>query len=453
MASTNGTSLACYGCVEFAHNERTMAYYRNACAEGLFPATCKPEFFNLCHCESDSPVEPFVSPEEDEVCWFDSAVPESAEFLGVIILNRPAKNSTFERSVNDAFLEGSILGHPRIKGRPFVFDAILLATSCEGMAYGKEWLRALLEDAPCQGTSAAGCESCFGKRLGLRVHCPEGDTIDDGFHEWYSVGLVDGLQDSDDDNSGRDCCCILQPVTFTMHSESPYSFAQDAIEICDTEASEAGYVRCYDWLNDCPVEEEGEPSRCKVDPLCDTPASLDFDPELPNDDCEPCTPVARVINACCTADLPAVYDTTFKIDIYSGVNPGDADFVRRGMRDFRLKVYQNPKGLPCITDDASYDLWVNEVPCIEFATTYIPYDAILSIDGRFERVTLTCGNVCKPYDFVLTSAQGPLFPLLSRCVPMMIVAEFSYYTSQLEPAAVGIKPSRVTVNSYLRFRN
>lgn len=451
MTST-GTSLACYGCVEFAHNERTLAYYQWACEQGMFPEACRPQVFDLCWCPEDSPNEPFTDPETDNVCWYDPAVPESKEFLGVIVLNRPAKGSTFEREVSDAFLEGSILSRPTIKGREFFFDVLLLATSPEGMNYGEEWLRALLEDAPCQGTAQTSCQSCFGKRLGLRKFCPEGETTDSGFHEWYSVGLVDGLKEDNDETGLKHCCEIIKPMTFTMHSESPYSFAPDPALLCDTAASAAGYVRCFDWSEDWCTPEVVE-DRCYVDPLCDTAATIDFDPELANDDCEPCTPVAKVINACCTDDLPGVYDTTFKIDIYSGVNPADADLVRRGMRNFRLKVYQNPKRLPCIVDDATFELWKNEVPCIEFATTYIPYDATLTIDGRYERVTLTCGNVCKPYDFVLTSASGPLFPLLSRCTPMMIVAEFDYYTSQLVPAAAGIKPSRVTVNSYLRFRN
>lgn len=450
--TNTGTSRACYGCVEFANNERTMAYYRWACSEGMFPPAGQPKFFDLCWCEDDAPEDPYVDPETDSVCWYDASVPESKEFLGVIILNRPVKNSTFEREVSDGFLEGSILGMPKKKGRSFVFDVILLATSCEGMAYGKEWLRSVLEDGPCSGTVGASCQSCFGKRLGLRVHCPEGDTTDGGFHEWYSVGLVDGIADSEEENTRKESCCIIQPMTFTMHSESPYSFAPDAIEICDATVDDA-YVRCYDWLNDGDCDEEDEPNRCSVDPLCDSDASLDFDPELSNPQCEICTPVARAITACCTNDLPAVYDTTFKIDIYAGINPADDDLIRRGMRNFRLKVYQNPKGLPCIIDDETYDAWINEEPCIEFATSYVPYDSVLTIDGRLERVTLTCGNVCKPYSFVITSADGPLFPLLSRCTPMMIVAEFDYYTSQLVPEAVGIKPSRITVDSYLRFRN
>lgn len=450
--TTVGTSLACYGCVEFANNERTMAYYKWACSEGMFPQGCAPSFFDLCWCPADSPEDAFVDPITDNVCWYDSAVPESSEFLGVVILNRVDKDSTFSREVTDGFLEGSILGRPIKKGRSFVFDAFMLATSEKGMAYGYEWLRTLLEDAPCSSSASSGCTSCFGKRMGLRVFCPDGDSVDTGFHEWYSVGCVDGLKNNDDGNTRRQCCDIIQPVTFTMQSESPYSFAPEAISICESEASLDNYLRCFNWLTDC-VDEEIEDSRCLVDPLCDDVVSLDFDPALSNQDCSPCTPLAKVIQACCTDDLPAVYDTTFKIDIYSGVNPGNAAFLRRGMRDFRLKIYQNPKGLPCIEDEETEALWANEMPCIEFATSYIPYDATITIDGRYERVLMTCGNICRAYEFAISSVEGPLFPLLSRCTPLMIAAEFSYYTSQFEPAAAGIKPSKISVDSYLRFRN
>lgn len=242
--TTTGTSLACYGCVEFANNERTLAYYNWACANGMFPPGGQPKFFDLCFCPADSPSTPFTDPITDNVCWYDSAVPESAEFLGVIIGNRVVKNSTFSREVSDGFIEGSILNRPKLTGRTFVFDAVLIATSCEGMAYGEEWLRRLLEDASCRGDSESQCQSCFGRRMSLRKTCPDGDAADDGIHEWLSVGLIDGLQYSEDENNRRESCCIWNPVTFTMQSESPYSFSTVGNPVCDQDADPDSYNRC-----------------------------------------------------------------------------------------------------------------------------------------------------------------------------------------------------------------
>lgn len=450
--SGSGTSLACYGCVEFANDERTLAYHRWACSNNLYPTGCTPRI-DLCPCDADAPDTPYSDPATDEVCWYDPSVPESAEFLGVIVLNRVVRNSTFSREVSDNFIEGSILNRPTIKGRSFVFDAILLATSCEGMAYGKEWLRGVLEDAPC-ATQSSACESCFGKRMSIRTTCPAGDTTDDGLHEWFGVGLVDGLQD-DEDQPGRKCCCVRQQVSFTMQSESPWSHSTLPVTVCDQEVDPDGYNRCYDWTLDC--FECCGPSidcdRCKFDPVCSCFPFIIPQPELPRDDCDSCVPLAKIIQCCCSEDLPGVYDTTFKIDIYSGIDVDNDAFLNSGMRDFVLKIYQNPKGLPCITDDESYDLWCNEVPCAEININYIPYDSTLTIDGRTERITLTCNGVCKPYDHRITNTKGSIFPLLSKCTPVMVCAEFSYYSTQLLGGAPGVVPASVKVDSYLRFRN
>lgn len=453
MSSGSGTSLACYGCVDFANNERTLAYHKWACANNLYPANCAPRI-DLCICDADSPLSPFVDPVTDEVCWYDPTTPESAEFLGVIVLNRLVKNSTFSREVSDNAIEGSILNRPTIKGRSFVFDVLLLATSCEGMNYGKEWLRRLLEDAPCSSPSSQ-CEPCFGKRMSIRTACPTGDSMDDGLHEWFGVGLVDGLKDVDEQANTGKCCCILQHMEFTMQSESPWSHATEAIEVCDQDVDPDSYTRCFDWTSDCIdcgcVSVECD--RCKYDPVCSCFPFVIPTPELPRDDCATCTPLARIIQCCCSDDLPGVYDTTFKIDIYSGVDVNNDAFLNAGMRDFTLKIYQNPKGLPCITDDDSYELWCGEEPCAEININYIPYDSTLTIDGRTERVSLTCNGVCKPYDHRISNTKGSLFPLLARCTPVMVCAEFSYYTTQLLGGDPGVKPANIKVDSYLRFRN
>lgn len=451
--SGGGTSLACYGCVEFANNERTLAYHRWACANNLFPAGCTPRI-DLCACDADSPAEAFVDPITDEVCWYDPTVPESSEFLGVIVLNNPVKGSTFSREITDNFLEGSILNRPTIKGRTFVFRVLLLATSCEGMAYGREWLRGLTEDAPCSSPSSE-CEPCFGKRLGLRVACPVGDSADEGTHEWFGVGTVDGYTPEEENPTGK-CCCVLEEGTLTMQSESPWSHSVEPDEVCNQDVDPESYTRCFDWLEDCfdCGCEIVECDRCKYDPACTCFPFIIPEPDLPRTNpCESCPPLARIFQCCCSDDLPGVYDSTFKIDIYSGMDVNNDAFLRSGMRDFTLKIYQNPKGLPCITDDDSYSLWCNEVPCAEININYIPYDSILTIDGRTERVTLTCNGVCKPYTHRITNTKGSLFPLLSRCDPIMVCAEFSYYSTQLLSGDPGVSPANIKVDRYLRFRN
>lgn len=453
--SGTGTSIASYGCVDFANNERTLAYYRWACANDMFPGNCRPTVEALCFCPDDSPEGGYSDPITDNVCWYDSTVSESSEFLGLIVLNHPVSSSTFTREVADGAIEGSILNRPRIKGRSFAFEVLLLATSCEGMNYGKEWLRGLLEDTSCSGRKN-NCESCFGRCLSLRVHCPEEGATDTGIHEWMSAGLVDGLTDAIEDAGRRECCCVLQKATFTMQSESPYSFAPSPTTICDKNADPDSFTKCYDWsdcsnCDACP-EECTNCDRCRFDPACESLPFLIPDPGLSVTACLDCDPLATVYECCCSEDLPSVYDTTFRIEIYSGFDPSNADLLAYGMRDFKLSIYQNPKGFDCITDDDSYALWTTQEPCVDLHIRYIPYNSTLVIDGRTRRVTLTCDGVCKPFDHVVSSSNGPIFPLISRCTPIMSCAKFSYYNTQFNDVSPA-KPTHVKVDSYLRFKN
>jgi len=454
--AASGKSYACFGCVNFANNERTLAYHQWACEDGRYESPNPPVFENLCSCSDDGADGPFLNPIDDGVCWFDPEIPESEDFLGVVILNIGGlRDSTFSREVTDGFIEGSILQRPKTIGRSFVFDVLLVATSCEGRNYGEEWLRALLEGGPCGNKRA--CGTCAGQPLTIRVACPDDDYTDDGLHTWFNSGLVDGLTMVDGGSPTGAGCCNLTRYTFTMHSESPYSFSAIGEPQCEIEASEDGYIRCFDWMRDCFEccdDENSGCDRCLDDPLCTC-----FTFPLPTTDlstgpCPDCPPLASNFACCCTDDLPAGYDTAFKIDIYTGKDWSNQDFVQTGMRDFRMAIYENPVDLPCITDDETYELWCSRgTPCSEFSVRYLPYDSTLTIDGRTNTITITCDGVCKPFEQVVTSLQGDLFPLISRCVPLMICPQFSYYNSQFMPSAPGVEPAKVTVTSYLRFRN
>lgn len=453
-AITSSYSLACYGCVDFANNERTLAYYNWACANGMFPGNCRPTINSLCFCPDDEPDTPYVDPITDGVCWYDPAVPESGEFLGVIVLNDPVKgNSTFSREVTDGFVEGSILQRPRLRGRSFAFEVLLVATSCEGMAFGKEWLRRLLEDTLCN--AGGSCQSCFGRELSLRRFCPDGTSTDNGVHSWLSVGAIDGPQ-TVEESARRECCCVLQKMTFTLQSESPYSFGVES-ELCSEVADpETNFIRCFDWNKDCldcGCASAVECDRCKYDPVC-TCFPFTIPEPVIEEGCGYCEPFARIVQCCCTNDLPAGYDSAFRIQIYSGVDVNNPGYLNTGMRNFQLKIYENPRGIACITDDDSYDVWCGSgPPCAQLQISYIPADSTLTIDGRTNRITLECQGVCRPYDHVVTDATGPIFPLVSRCVPLMICAEFALPTTQTEPAASGVLPASVSVSSFLRFRN
>jgi len=449
LSAASGNSFACYGCIDWANNERTLAYYGWACANGMFPGS-GTVIEDLCTCPADSPEDEFTDPATDQVCWYDPAVPESTEFLGAIILRvTGSRSSTVSRDVQDGFLEGSVLQRLKRKGRSFGFEILLVATSCEGMHYGEEWLRGVLEDDMCAAQDT--CQSCSGRELTLRVHCPTGDTTDDGLHTWHSVGVVDGLTPVEREARQRASCCNLQKFTFSMQSESPYSFSTVAQDGCEMEVDPDGFVRCYDWMNDCEDCQEDCCDECGFDAYCTCFTPPVVEPEEITDNCF-CVPLARAIDSCCIE--PQGYETTFKIDVFSGTSWSDNNYKTYGMRNYTLQIFDNPIGYDCITDEETYNLWCNRAaPCAELRIAYVPYNSTLTIDGRTGKVTLTCKNKCVPYDQVVTNISGALFPLVTRCQPIMIVSMWDYYNTQLMPNEEGVERSKTVVNTYLRFKN
>lgn len=443
-------SFVCYGCVDFANNTRTLAYHQWACQAGMYPEGGTPIIENLCVCIDDNGV--YADPITDNVCWYDPLVPESAEFLGVIVLGITGmRNSTFSREVLDGFLSGSILQRPRLRGKSFGFDVLLLATSCEGMNYGEEWLRSVLEDTGCQ--SATQCQSCGGREMAIRVHCAEDAVADDGLHVWHSVGLTDGMTAVDRQSRARGSCCTLRQFTFTMQSESPYSFSTPGVDLCTVEADPLGFVRCFNWSTDCFDCEEDCCDKCGFDALCTCYRPEPIETVMLGDDCF-CTPLAKIVGSCCASGLPHGYDTAFKIDVFSGTDWSNDHYKQYGMRNLTIKLYDNPMGLACITDDDSYDEWCRmAAPCAELKIAYVPENSTLTIDGRTEKITLSCNGKCIPYGHVVTASDGTVFPLISRCHPMMVVSEWDYYNTQVLPAAAGVAPASVSVQSFLRFRN
>lgn len=447
--SSSAQSYACFGCVNFANNQRTATYHAWACANGLYDGS--PPIIDLCSCPDDDAV--FVDPITDNVCWYDPQVPESAEFLGLVINKITGlRASTFTREVIDGFLEGSVLQRPHKRGRSFGFEAFILSTSCEGRDYGLEWLRKLLEEDDCPSVNT--CASCAGRELTIRKFCSTDDPADDGLHVWQSAGLVDGIVPIEPDTRKLQSCCTLTGITFTMQSESPFSYSQTAMQICDLTADPDGFVRCYDWANDCLDCQEDCCDRCGFDGLCQCYSPTVIEPDIVAADTCFCTPWAQIIDSCCVDGLPSGYDTAFKIDVYSGTDFSNDVYREFGMRNYTLQIFDNPLGLPCITDLETYDLWCSRsAPCAEIQIAYVPSDSTLTIDGRNNRVTLVCDGKCRNYDQVVTSVVGSLFPLVSRCQPIMIVSKWDAAVTQTFPEAPGIAPATVSVDSYLRFRN
>jgi hypothetical protein len=437
---SNTASWIQFGCIDFVHNARTLAYHLNACANDLYDVDPQITVGGACWCPADGDPGDFVDPATDEVCWYDPLIPESEQFLGVLVNDVGANGlvgSGFVRDSVDAVGGGSVLQIGFKPGREQVFDIVLLATTCAGMEYGINWLQRVLERNGCR--QGPGCRTCTGQCMTIRVNCDD-ESSASGLRTWYSAGLRAGLQ-LDDEQIDRKCCQI-QTGQIVIGTESSKSFDED-VEHCEIIADEEAFNACIEWRSFCVncqtepclqcrncntqldacescIEKCGPCSNCFGDPLCDNSLRL-IRPTPVVDECF-CEPIEKVIQCCEIPDIPNGYDTTLSIELYSGFDLSNPDY---GLRNVRIKVFQNPQGLPPITDQASYDLWKGRKPCSILELSYVPPDSYLLIDGRLQQVFLKCENICKPFNHVASSPLGgSIFPLVANCHDLLVCVEW-----------------------------
>jgi hypothetical protein len=137
-----------------------------------------------------------VAPWLDPAPWYDAAAPHSADFLGIVLLDlavdvqatRPAVQRTGGRG-------GTAIGTEAVAGATMTIRAWLVARTAQGLAYGRQWLRARLGQDPCN--------TCALNRLRYHEFCANGVPV--GLGEWllYDVGVTgDGIRRVDGDPDG-----------------------------------------------------------------------------------------------------------------------------------------------------------------------------------------------------------------------------------------------------------
>lgn len=469
--STTAYTYICYGCADIVNDARTYAYYQWACATDKWQCDQRPEAVDPCYCDLDGLPADYTDPATDGVCWYDPLIPESADFLGVLVSKIPnARDSTYTRQVSPSFNEGDILERPQKSGKSFAMEVVLLATSCAGMEYGLEWFRKVTENEVCTGQDR--CSRCTGQEMRMRVYCDASLDTDRGLRDWVTVGTVDGLELVDEDSKA--CCCIRRG-RLTMHSEEPYNFSSRE-EILAVDADiESPVTSCTDWdsfcvdcqsslcveCQNCAQPDEfcaacraqcGACDRCTYDFVCtDNNFEIVTPVFVEQENCF-CTPFSRVVQCVSSNDIPDSVATTLRLELYSGDSP-DAAFREAGLRNVRLKAWTNPLGIAPPTDLETYNEWEQRARCFSLDISYIPSNSRLIIDGRTQRVTLECDKSCIPYEHVVTaSLGGPVFPLDFRCSGFLLCVEWDELHTQFDNTDGNI-PSSLQVSSFLKWRN
>lgn len=466
---TLAPTYACFGCVDFANNARTKAYVAWACATGKFkgdPSIVVARTRVLCECDDDA--AEWTNPIADNVCWYDARVPESADFLGVIVTGTTGVfGSGYKREVTDALNGGSVLGLPIVTGKQMMLKVELLATSQAGMNYGRAWLRRQFEgDQKCQGEGTT-CASCQGQLLTLRVHCPTEDSLDDGLHSWSAAGTIDGFEPNDDDwPLGRANCEKSSSGTITLATEQHNSYGTNPYNSIEVDASGTftALGNCLllsdlPTLDDvcCPICQTGcDP--CTTDPGCDCLPPFVLEPEVIQN-FAPCftDPVCRCIAAVAVTDLPAGYETALRMTLRSGMDTANAAFTKFGVRNVVFRVFENPAtsiidpdspdpenpdiidlpgGLPLPTTLEGYEMVTDRlVPCSEVGVSWIPAASELVVDGLSGQTWLKCNGKCVDHSRRVETISGSIFPLTARCTNLIITVEWDCLNFQSREAA------------------
>lgn len=460
-------SYLAYGCHELVNNLRTEAYVQWARETGRFEnQECCPTL-NACGacCVEDVGYE---NPIDDAVCWYDPLIPESADFLGIIIEETSGLyDSDYTQSMNETVGSGMSLGRGRHQGKQFGFVAHVFAATCCGMDYALEYLRKTLEDPTgCGNGLACQLGGCSTTCLEVRVCCPEDGQPDSGLRQYLRVGTIDGLKVADQDRKDK-CCCTRRKVTFTLASERPESFSSQSTCL-DTDAS-AEFTQCFKWDTCVGVEEPCGPcGNCGSSAICGDFAGIDWEncstcgdcgfqcePTLPPPpvlirDCFD-SPLSWAVQCCCPDDLPTKRDTTFKITIETGHDITDPDNIR-GLRSMQIKIYDNFAGLPCAdTSDEAYALWQQREPCSVLKIPSLPPDSTLVVDGRYRKSTITCKGSCTSANRLVTNSVGSSpFPLVASCSTKMICVEWDENNTVFGEQANGttLVPAHITIETF-----
>lgn len=133
------------------------------------------------------PTGGFVSPSADPAPWYSAADPESAEFLGILVSGMNWLDPPTERDVTTrgSSAQGGALGPLRMGPREIKVSGWLIASSDDGLFWGRSWL----------SSKIAACGACSTSWARMRGACPPDNGSDDTRGEFraYDVGVTEGL--------------------------------------------------------------------------------------------------------------------------------------------------------------------------------------------------------------------------------------------------------------------
>lgn len=194
---------------------------------------------------SDAPIGGYQLPELDNAPWYDPAMPESANFAGLMVID-VTMSAPYSRTVTPNIGTGQTLGRLKKNGRTILVHGFLIGKTCCAVSYGKSWLTSVLAGARCDTGDCEGCSieflSCC-PSIGTKEddcittqnedgtwsiftrgeHDSEYQRGSDFFRRMHGAGVIDGPNELS--CHGSTCGCgtgLIVEVDFTLATASPY---------------------------------------------------------------------------------------------------------------------------------------------------------------------------------------------------------------------------------------
>jgi hypothetical protein len=399
-------------------------------------------YVDLQWCPLDSPTIPYTNPIDDGACWYDPDIPESADFLGLFVVGVTGlEDDTHARGTNDIAGDGSVFNRPVRPGKVTTWDVILLATSCCGMDYGRDWLATTLRGQGCAHGATKFGDLCGTTEMTVRVCCPEEGMEDTGLRTFPTASLTQGLVRADGDRRDK-CCCNYRRYTFVITTGTPDSYSPPEV-ICDQPLDLAN-AQCTICREDIIL-----PSPC-VDPIgCGEDFIAAFASPSLREECF-CPPLEQTRNCCCVDQFQTgASRRALIIDLFSGADPNNVPFTQNGARNIEILIWENATRLPCPTTQEEFDWFVQNVPvCARVTVGYVPPSSTLRIDGRTGEAYIICtGQKIPIYDAV----EGDLKKLETGCQPLLVCSLWDRFSAVYPPATSDRDPSRMTVSVARKF--
>lgn len=344
----------CIGGDEVVNHCRTLAYISAGLAPAwsAFAATC-----DCCCANVDDGDYTTPSTGPNPAPWYDPSRPESAEFYGLIVTD-------FHSSV-PLQSQGSRVGRscaipvPRV----FTLDGYIVASSCAGTEYGKEWVTRALNNSCIE-------DAC----------CPERNGI---IQRWCDVGsagersMVDVRMVSIEFPDGTPSVPCCEGANFAAILESdPWLYGTSNACVIDSPWNlDPDDATCIDWCPNCPEPPALVPD--PSDPCAPQPAIAP--PPVALSACW-CEPLLTARQCCHVTALPQWSDSVLRISIFSGAQE---------LRNASVRIWpESPTGLDPSTPEgeAAFHCFPE---CALAEITQIPPNSLLVIDGVTRTITLT----------------------------------------------------------------